>query len=108
MTEPNQAPNLIVIDPKDNVATALKNLPAGSIARITGPSGRLDDLMLNDEIKLGHKAALCPIAAGALVVKHGVPFGRATAAINPGEHVHVHNVLSLSRETDLAPAGGKP
>ncbi len=108
MTEPNQSPDLIVIDLKDNVATALKNLSARSIARITGPSSSLDWLPLAEEIRLGHKAALRAVANGDLVIKHGVPFGRATADIAPGEHVHVHNVLSLSRETDLAPAGGKP
>ena len=105
MIEKKQNPDLIVLHPEDNVATALKNLSAGTIARITGPAGWLDDLMLSDEIRLGHKTALRPIAGGALVIKHGVSFGRATAAIEPGEHVHVHNVLSLSRETDLLPGG---
>ena len=94
MTEKKSTPDLIVIDPKDNVATALKNVAAGSVARITGPSGWLNDLPLAAEIRLGHKAALSAIGDGELVIKHGVPFGRATAAIAPGEHVHVHNVSS--------------
>jgi hypothetical protein len=59
---------------------------------------------LNEDIRLGHKAALRPIAEGDLVIKHGRPIGRATANISPGDHVHVHNVISLSRETDLIPA----
>ena len=38
-----------------------------------------------------------------LAVKHGHPIGRALVDIAPGEHVHTHNIRSLSRETDLAP-----
>jgi hypothetical protein len=44
---------------------------------------------------------LRPIAEGDLVTKHGRPIGRATADIEAGDHVHIHNVISLSRETDL-------
>lgn len=105
---PSQPPDLIVLDPADDVATALRTVPAGAAARVAGRDGALSPLTVAAEIRLGHKAALRPIPAGALVVKHGQPIGRATAAIATGEHVHVHNVLSLSRETDLAPAGASP
>lgn len=104
-SSPPQPPDLIVLDPADDVATALRTVPAGAAARVAGRDGALPPLTVAAEIRLGHKAALRPVPAGALVVKHGQPIGRATAAIAAGEHVHVHNVLSLSRETDLAPAG---
>ena len=106
MNNLNRTPDMIVLHEDDNVATALTNLSAGSAAWVAGPSGRLADLILRDEIRLGHKAALRGIDAGALAVKHGAPFGRATAPIAVGEHVHIHNILSLSQETDLAPQGG--
>lgn len=51
-------------------------------------------LSVKDPIPFGHKIALSPIAAGANVIKFGVPIGRAKTAITPGEHVHVHNIES--------------
>ena len=51
-------------------------------------------LAVKDAIPFGHKIALSPIAAGADVVKFGVPIGRAKTAIEPGEHVHIHNIES--------------
>ena len=42
----------------------------------------------------GHKYARRPIAAGEPVVKYGMPIGRATRPIAPGEHVHVHNLAT--------------
>ncbi len=104
MSDIRRAPDLIVLHGDDNVATALKNVASGSLALVAGPEGRWPDLLVRSEIRLGHKAATKRIEAGALAIKHGVPFGRATAAIAVGEHVHVHNVLSLSRETDIVPS----
>ncbi len=94
-------PDLIVLHEADTCATALRDLGAGLPARVQGSVGEWSPLVLRDQIALGHKAALVPIAAGDLVLKHGEPFGRATAAIAPGAHIHVHNVASLSLETDV-------
>ena len=101
----SQGADMIVVAEGDNVATALHDLASGSTVRVAGPIGPLPPLVLPQEIRLGHKAALKQIAQGDLVIKHGRPIGRATAEIAAGEHVHVHNVLSLSRETDLVPTG---
>jgi SAF domain len=103
-----QVVDLIVVAEGDNVATALHDLTAGSEARIAGPSGERPALVLMQEIRLGHKAALMPIAKGDLLIKHGRPIGRATSNIAAGEHVHVHNVVSLSRETDVVLPGEAP
>ena len=43
---------------------------------------------------LGHKIARIAIAPGAPVIKYGAPIGRATQAIAPGDHVHLHNLKS--------------
>lgn len=93
-------PDFIVLHDADNVATALRNVPADQPAHVAGASGLLPNLTPTSEIRLGHKAALRAIVAGELVIKHGHPIGRATADIGAGDHVHTHNVLSLSRETD--------
>lgn len=103
----SEAPDLITLDAADTCATALRDLDAGEAARVQGPAGPLPPLLLRSPIKLGHKAALRAIAAGDLVIKHGQPIGRATAAIAAGDHVHVHNVVSLSRE-GAAPKGSEP
>ena len=42
----------------------------------------------------GHKYARRLIKAGEDVIKYGMPIGRATRDIAPGEHVHVHNLAT--------------
>jgi altronate hydrolase len=73
------------IDPRDSVATALRDLEAGE--EVLG-------LTLAEPIAKGHKLAVRAIAAGEPVLKFGFPIGRATCAIGPGEHVHTHNVAT--------------
>jgi (2R)-sulfolactate sulfo-lyase subunit alpha len=46
---------------------------------------------LND-IPIGHKLAVKPLASGATVIKYGVDIGKTVAPIQVGEHLHVHNV----------------
>ncbi|HEX9618763.1 MAG TPA: altronate dehydratase family protein, partial [Polyangiaceae bacterium] len=45
-----------------------------------------------ESIGAGHKVALRAHTAGDAVVKYGWPIGRATKRIEPGEHVHAHNL----------------
>jgi len=81
----------------DNVATALRALAAGEAARVGGGGHDLQ-VGLSQAIPLCHKFALVAIAAGAVVTKYGEPIGRATRDIAPGEHVHVHNLVSARAE----------
>ena len=90
----------IVIHEKDNVATALRDLEAGAVASV-GSGERIAELRLDTAIEFGHKFAVRPIAAGEDIVKYGEIIGRATAAIAPGEHAHVHNIESLRGRGDL-------
>lgn len=78
-------PALFRIDPRDSVATALRDLVAGEEA---------EGLRLAEPVARGHKVAVTPIASGDEVLKFGFPIGRATRAIAPGEHVHTHNVAT--------------
>ena len=82
------APGVIRLAREDNVAVAARKLAPG-----TKPLPDLD-LTVRNEIPLGHKVALRPIAKGEKVLKFGVPIGSATRAIGPGELVHVHNIAS--------------
>jgi (2R)-sulfolactate sulfo-lyase subunit alpha len=45
-----------------------------------------------NDIPIGHKLAICPLAANATVIKYGVDIGRVVAPIKVGEHAHVHNI----------------
>jgi altronate dehydratase small subunit len=91
------APDMIVLDPKDNVATALRDLDGPATVSVAGPDGTRFELQIIQPIKLGHKVAIVSIAEDTPAIKHGEPFGLATALIAPGEHAHVHNIVSLSR-----------
>ena len=81
----------------DDVALAVMDLHAGDMIQVDGYS-----IVLRQPIPSGHKFSLRPIASGDLVRKYGQPIGRATSAIVPGEHVHVHNVESLRGRGDLS------
>lgn len=89
----NDVPRVLVIDDIDNVATSLVELAAG-LALGVDRRGTAHRVVLLDDIPIGHKFALDPIAEGEPVRKYGVVIARATSAISPGQHVHVHNVES--------------
>lgn len=80
---------ILQIAAEDNVAVALGDLEAGE--RLGIPGGQVT---LTAPIPSGHKLALRPIRAGEKVVKYAAPIGSATRDIQPGEHVHVHNLTS--------------
>ena len=82
----------IRLSEKDNVVTALVDMPAGPYALDAG--GEAGEVVLPEDIPAGFKVALAPIAAGAEVVKYGYTIGTARADIRPGDRVHVHNMAS--------------
>jgi (2R)-sulfolactate sulfo-lyase subunit alpha len=45
-----------------------------------------------NDIPIGHKLAIAPLASGATVIKYGVDIGRTVAPISVGQHAHVHNI----------------
>ena len=86
-------PQFIIIDPEDNVATAIVNLKASH--KMQTDQG---EITLLDDIAYGHKFALSDIPQGQYVIKYGAQIGRATASISRGQHVHVHNVEDIVDE----------
>jgi altronate hydrolase len=82
----------LVLDARDNVASALAELAAQQIVNVEVPGASRQSIIIRQPVPLGHKFALHPIAQGEPVVKYGLPIGLATCDIAPGEHVHVHNV----------------
>ena len=77
----------IKIQPQDNVAVALQDLPAQTVLEVDGTQ-----ISLNESIGRGHKFALHAISQGENVVKYGYPIGHALRDIVAGEHVHTQNV----------------
>ncbi len=88
-----KATRVIIINEKDNVATALKGLNAGAEVSVE-LQGRVQKITLLSDIPTGHKFALKDLEEGEAVIKYGEPIGQGTVKITRGEHVHVHNVAS--------------
>ena len=75
----------ILLSPKDNVAVARSPIAAGTTIGREGVTARA-------EIPSGHKIAIRAVAVGEPVLKYGQTIGVATAPIEPGDHVHLHNL----------------
>ncbi|MBV8551535.1 MAG: altronate dehydratase [Acidobacteriaceae bacterium] len=77
----------ILLHAHDNVAVARVALAAGQELELAGSA-----LRTRSEIPAGHKVALRRIEAGEHVYRYGNVIGFASGTIEPGEHVHVHNL----------------
>ena len=84
----------IRIDPRDDVAVAVRPLSAGGAVQIDGAR-----VVVREDIAAGHKIALRGIAAGEPVVKYGFPIGRASEPIAAGAWVHSHNLRTALEGT---------
>jgi altronate dehydratase small subunit len=92
-------PKAILIDTKDNVATAFQDLKKGDSVTVSLES-REATTTLTQDIPFGHKFALSPIGLHQPVIKYGEPIGLATESIGAGQHVHVHNMESQKGRGD--------
>jgi altronate dehydratase small subunit len=90
----------LVINLKDNVATALKDLRKSSTVALNKDEKEVK-VKLCDDIPLGHKFALEDIRKGKKIIKYGESIGTATKEIKKGEIVHIHNVESDRGRGDL-------
>ena len=81
---------VFVIDEADNVATNVADeIPQGTRVEV---GDKVVEAI--NSIPYGHKMALALIPKGGTVLKYGLSIGSATGDIQPGNHVHVHNVES--------------
>ena len=92
---------VIVVDQRDNVATALRLLQQGEPVEVE-VTGRPETVRALKGIPFGHKIALVDIEAEQPVIKYGEVIGLATEKIARGQHVHVHNVEGLKGRGDQA------
>ncbi len=82
-------PRLLRLSPEDNIRVALQELTPGQRVWVDGQW-----VQVLDRIPTGHKLAIQAIAPGEKVIKYGCPIGSATQPIQPGQHVHTHNLRS--------------
>jgi altronate hydrolase len=88
---------IVRLSPKDNCVVAVRSLSSGqTLVLDTGES-----LTVRQAIPPGHKVAIVSIAKEDSVVKYGWPIGRATENIEPGQHIHSHN-LSCEHRVDIS------
>ncbi|MFP4382758.1 MAG: UxaA family hydrolase [Spirochaetia bacterium] len=83
---------ILILNPKDNVGTALQDLPEGSW---------INGILLRENIPFGFKTALSDIGEGDKIIKYGEPIGIALTRISAGELVHVHNIQGIRGRGDL-------
>ena len=53
---------------------------------------KMTSVQARQDIPIGHKVALRDMAVGDTVIKYGIDMGRVVAAMQAGEHAHVHNI----------------
>jgi altronate hydrolase len=89
--------------PTDNVAVARKAIRPNTELSFGGGT-----LTPASTIQLGHKFAVKPIREGDAIQKYGQVIGFAAKDIQPGEHIHTHNVDLGTFERDYAYATETP
>ena len=88
----------IRLNPNDNVEVALADLmPGALIANGT--------VVSRDHIPAGHKVGIKRISGGSRISKYGHIIGFASKDVEPGEHVHVHNMQMGNFARDYAIGG---
>jgi altronate hydrolase len=84
---PTAENSAIQLNPRDNVAIARVPLSIGIALKVGGTN-----LHTRSAIPAGHKVAIKNVAPGETLIRYGQIIGRASRAIEPGDHVHTHNV----------------
>ena len=84
-------PNTVRLNPQDNVVTATQNLGEGDL---------VGDVCVKSPIPRGHKLATAFVPKGAPILKYAQIIGYAGEDIQPGDHVHTHNLEFRGVEQD--------
>jgi altronate dehydratase len=87
----------ILMNPKDNVATLLADVDADCSVTVTLTGGEVQaEVRAKQQIPFGHKISIKDIEAGDKILKYGEVIGEAVLPIVRGEHVHIHNIRSMT------------
>ena len=82
-------PQVVLLNPADNVCIATGNLDGG--AKITVGPHRVT---LTGGVKLGHEIALQNLNVGDRVLRYGQIIGFATQPVLAGDWIHTHNIAA--------------
>ena len=77
-------PSVVVINPADSVAIALRAISAGDPI--------IDGVLAAEPVAPGHKIAIRAIRCGEPVLRYGQIIGFASTDISIGQHIHTHNL----------------
>ncbi len=80
--------NAVLVNPKDNIAVAIKEIKAGEAVLGIGDA----EVRANEDIPRNHKVAIAEIAENEPVLKYGERIGFASRAIRSGDWIHTHNL----------------
>ncbi len=94
---PSAPEQFVLLHKKDNILVCVRPAMAGGTIVLDG-----NDYLLKQDVALGHKVARYPLATGDKVLRYGISIGSMTAPVEPGEHIHSHNLKS-----DYIPAHGR-
>jgi altronate hydrolase len=84
---PTRLARAVRVRPTDDVAVAVDPLEPGDVITVGD-----DTIKIREAIPAGHKVALHALGAGDVVHKYGWAIGRLTAAVEPGDWIHSHNL----------------
>jgi (2R)-sulfolactate sulfo-lyase subunit alpha len=86
--------HFVVHDEADSVGVVVvEGVKAGDT--LTGwimDQDRIISMKVLDDVPIGHKLAIKPLAENDTVIKYGEDVGRTIAPIPAGAYLHVHNV----------------
>ncbi|MEP1448990.1 MAG: altronate dehydratase family protein [Paraglaciecola sp.] len=103
LTKPQDKQRIVLkVHAQDNVLIALRDLFEGEQIMYSDTT-----LILQENIKAGHKIAMRHFKEGETVIKYGYGIGSTTQAVNKGAHIHSHNLttnLDGSETYQYAPA----
>lgn len=94
----------LIMNPSDNVATAVEEIPPGMEVAIPMGHGVLV-VRAVETIPFGFKIALQNIARGEIIRKYGEIIGTAGVPIAKGALVHIHNLEGTRARGDLERRG---
>ncbi|HED1049839.1 TPA: UxaA family hydrolase [Campylobacter jejuni] len=81
----------IIVNEKDNVATALRDFKKGE---------KVANIELLNDIASGHKFALKDIKKDEIIIKYAEAIASASCHISTEEWVHIHNTAGIRGRGD--------
>lgn len=95
MRETHMAHKFLMHARRDSVGVAVDTINRGEeVEGVVLEDDSVVRVVARDPIPLGHKIAVVGLSSGVAVLKYGQRIGTTTADIQPGQHVHIHNLKS--------------